>query len=80
MTTNPHDGGAVQHVDVTGALPSSVRERDVDGGAKVISALQTHFVVVLVGSQRVSWVVSRQMAHVYLVSTANQHKGDGHRA
>ena len=67
VTTSPNNGGATQSVDLSGALPIGVRESDVDGGAKVISKLQDHFVVVQVSRQGVSWIVSGQMAHVYLV-------------
>ena len=53
VTADSYDGGSIQCVDVTSALPGSVREGDVDGGAKVIPKLQDHLIVVLVGGQRV---------------------------
>ena len=71
MTTSPNNGGAIQSIDVAGALPSSVRESDVDSGTEVIPKLQNHLVVVLVSRQRVSWIVSGLMAHVCLVGTAD---------
>ena len=74
MTTSPNNGGAIQSVDVTSALPSSVRESDVDSGTEVIPELQDHLVVMLVSSQRVSWIVSGQMAHVRLVGMATNMK------